>query len=1266
MARANPGDPEPDLPHFSGHGVLEASAGTGKTYTIVQLVLDMLRRGVAELPQLLVLTFTEQAASELRERIREGLVGAVRDAGPDHRATFVRALRQFQEATISTIHGFCFRALQEFGFENGLPFRLTVVDDPPLLAEALHEVQRREWPRWFGPDLPDVLAISKFPGSLAGGAPAWEGPVLKLAARLQPGVELRPRDEPIDWLGILRRWQEALRPVLDLRHATAAASAEERTDELCADLDLAACFLTNTHAAICKTFQLAEHVAARLAESPPSGPVPSLLAALPFPCTEKGEYLRNRVKKAAPPQVCQQVGLVASALETVAAEIEQLQQRLAARTVIAMRDLVRVRKLERGWVSFDDMLALVAARLADPSAEGASPDATERASPDAAAPSAPTPPRESPVSDRPAAAPAPTGVPPFLAALRARYTCALVDEFQDTDPIQWNILRRIFVETAADPTAKNHRLIIVGDPKQSIYRFRGADVQSYLEARHQLAAGSEPHPLNVNWRSTPDLIAALNRLFAGAPDAGVEPWFPPVDGIEFQPVQPPGPSKTPRSVIREDRTDRQALTLCRLTAPDRGGVALRRWKYARFIAGECRRLLENGGRLVFAQKGGAQPADRHALAPRHLCILVSSRKSIGLIQRALTAAGLASTTYKQGGLWQSDEALELLYVLEAIDRSGDRKRLRKALLTRFFGYPPEALVDFDGFDPGHPVQTLLDRCAGWALRRRFSRLFGALVEETGVTERDLAQPGGVRRVANRGQLIEALAADAYGRSRSLTALVRRLRGAVTGAGDDPDDEAAGIQRIDSDDSRIRIMTVHAAKGLEFPVVFLFENARSPRNRIDFTQFHEDRRPVFDLTRSEPGKGWHRDEEAGETLRLTYVAATRAKFKLYLPVEVGDKIKPESPDGRVSRLFPVDRTGLHAGWIDADIPPEAGSHADSPAPVSPAAAVPLLEARTPDPNLGRRRIWIESFTRLRTLVPAESPRGGLDLHALPAAPVPVFGESDPRGEDEPWRRESALLEPAPTTPDGAAGPEPLAGREFGTLLHTLLESIDFAAVGQAASPAQLDPALRAHIERETLLALGASAPPRDIDRTLDAIARLLWNALHTPLPLPGGGFRLADLPPADRIHELEFQYPAPGAPAGSETFLHGFVDLVFRRPGPTGPVYFLLDWKTNRLDGGYAPDALARSMTEENYLLQQRIYTWAVATWLQTRIPDFNFDRHFGGAFYLYLRGLNGRDADAGVFQAPQLTWRQLAHQQTRLAGAPHGFSPDSSPRGARP
>lgn len=825
-------------------------------------------------------------------------------------------------------------------------------------------------------------------------------------------------------------------------------------------------------------------------------------------------------------------------------------------TINALHEQLRDYKRQRGLQSFDDMIAAVEENL----------DADRHAD-----------------AER------------LRQMLRDRYRYGIVDEFQDTDPLQWRIFRRIFLEGGTS------KLFVVGDPKQAIFGFRGADLPTYLEAvevmRHEFGAADAP--LDTNWRSEQALLDALNCLFADGC------WFPAQERIRYVHVHAPDPGDRQGGIDKDD-SNRAPLTVVDVTKCDRVKTAHR--YYSRFVAHEIQRLLSGGSEtplITFSQK--KQPP--RPLRADDICILVSKRSEAEPVMQTLEELGIAYSFYKRTGLWQSREATHVELLLQTLAQPDERTAFRKALLTCFFRIRPEELARNPDVPADHPARELYQAWIAYAENRQWSSLCRSLLEDTGL---GFDGADGINvSVAMLRHLLAALEQAGHGLNLDLLGLLgwvrerRRLR----------ESSDANTQPMDVDRPKVKIMTIHASKGLEFLVVFLTGGFTQKAACKVPSIFRDDAgQVVIDLHGAADSQARVVRDQLSEQRRLLYVALTRAGMKLYVPKPMTPKAAWLGPVGTIlapalERACP-DKLGPTVAEVVTPEIAMSGPKGD-PKPPEPKAQPSRVRVDGDlfppvDPNLGRRRIVLRSFSSMTK------------HHLSSVGDGASFGDSALTAVDEA---------DAPLDRDDV-----LRGPVFGDMVHNVMETIDFTAVGRCAKPDELlRPGEHSRKlideEVETGLPLLRSRVPSDLlaQACRQQIAELAWHALRTPLSALGGP--LWEIPLADRRAEIEFLYPEHGDAKVDERFITGFMDLVFRK----NKKYYLLDWKTNLLPN-YGPEQLQRSMADSDYHRQYRLYLQAIRRWLERVTGSADaFGKHFGGVYYLYLRGMNGRDDTTGVF-----------------------------------
>ena len=1196
---------------LTGIQLVEASAGTGKTFSIAALYTRIVVERRATVRDILVMTFTRAATRELRERIRRWLATAARIAtspgladanDPVHKtitAIIERAVSQgepreevsrrlriaatcIDEAAITTIHGFSQRAAAEHAFDSALPFdRGQQVDD----AEAFDEAVRDYWRR---------RVIGAPPVEAYGFAALWPAPDA-LRRAIEPALK-RPRAviEGTDNDRIRHHILEARRLWRD--HAA-------RLRHVLLDIETAGGF----------------HGGRKLGKAVASRGVDALLDELEATLCHEPPCIPEWVDSLAPETVANQLtkrGKAAwaasppePALIPALAALRPLPRLLELRHAVnEVRDLAATRKLARRQFTFDDMIATLHRAVT----EGA-------------------------------------GASVLADAMHNRWPWALVDEFQDTDPAQYEILQRIYRDR------RHGALTLVGDPKQAIYAFRGGDVFAYLKAAGD---AGQRHTLAVNHRSTGGLLTAVQKLFRAG---GGDPFL--VDGISFTPVEPGRAGGDRRLVVGEDRDEVPPLTIWPLLDEERPQKAACEARLADATTARIVEFLDPRRNAVFIAAGGG----RRAVAPGDIAVLVNNNAQAADMQRRLARHGVPAVCLHQQSVFETTEAEEIERVVRAVAAPADEDAVRAALATTLLGFRLTPLMALATDEVRW--QRELDRFQAAHQRWRSAGILPALrpfIQAAG--PRLLALEDGERRVANYLQLAELLQqadSETFGSDGLLRWLADSRRHPRK------DDSADSEQlRLESDEDLVRIATIHKAKGLQYPVVFLpftpwLGAGGKPLDPPHI--FHRDSTPRLDYIGDEDGDAGRRAvlEHRAEALRLLYVAVTRAEQACFIAWGVtngapnaalatllhrDDGIEPTAWDKGNRRFAPLsaaavrDRLDALAAGAGTTIaitdPPElTNSHRYCSFP-----ARPLAGARTDLP--APRPPWsVLSYSR---------------LVAHTGYAVPTSGADDE--SRDPAR--GALSATSPNSSATATAGEEIErlprGTAFGTAVHALLEGADFPRWPPPGSGA--DDRLLAHVAA-TLRNHGIRpADTGEPGAVVAATAELVSRCLHTPLPEIGP---LAAVPEPRRQAELEFVLglatrgrPGDGGAHGAANagalvdrlqaagysdpipdeqrsrvlrgLLHGFIDLVVE----SGGRYHVIDYKTNHLGprrADYAPPPLAAAIRGGHYDLQYLLYLVALHRHLAHRLPGYDPRHHLGGALYLFPRGMDGQTADYGVF-----------------------------------
>ncbi|KVM79514.1 exodeoxyribonuclease V subunit beta [Burkholderia ubonensis] len=1185
---------------LDGVNQIEASAGTGKTWNICALYVRLLLEKDLGADQILVVTFTKAATAELHERIRGRLAQLAHalDTGDDGGDPFIarlvdttlgdggaldpetaakrirRALRAFDQAAIHTIHAFCQRALQEAPFAAAMPFAFEMqADDAALRFELAADFWRTRV---------EPMA-ARWPGFAAWLVESGAGPAAldaQLARRLK---------KPLAAL----RWDGVAEPD-ETAEAAAAECFAEAARIWAAERDALDALLRAAQPALNQRSHKPEAIADALDAWAAHFAQADATAALPKAALKLTHTALVKATKKGGATPVHPFFEIADALDAAVAAAEAVQRArwlalIAAWLDDAPRELAE-RKRTRRIVSFDDLLANLYHALHEH---------------------------------------------PWLAdTLRAHYPAALIDEFQDTDPLQFAIFDRIF--------APGGPLFLVGDPKQAIYSFRAADLHTYLAAR---ARASACYTLAVNQRSTPAIVDACNRFFQSNPRAFV------LDGLDYYPVRAGTRVRAPLA----DETDAGPAGDFRIwTLPDGDGVWLKRDAQA-YAAQACAAEI---ARLMRGARDGRVRLGDTPLSPGDVAVLVQTHKQGSLVKRELARWGIGSVELAQASVFSTGDAEQLERVLAAIDAPGDLRRLRAALASDWFGLDAHALWrmeqggdDAPGADAaavgaanGADAMSWVERFSRYRLvwrERGFAVMWRTFTRELRIAERLMAGADGERRVTDVNHLAELTQARASAQPGIAPTLRWLAAQRLDGGGEDAQ------LRLESDRNLVQIVTVHKSKGLEYAIVFCpFLNDGALREPFasglpDAREYHDEAGDAVlhygcDDAAAEHAARQALREQAAERARLVYVALTRAVYRCYLVAGpyLSSRSTRESRRSVLNWLV-AGGGGSFDAWLDE--PPDdaaleqawralaGGSVSVAPLPV-PARRERLAAGHDANEALAARLAsrllrdaWrMASFSSLTASMAREE------------AGVAAVPEDDLRPDHD------ALAALAPDDDPGDAWPEAAPpdddilvfprGAAAGECLHRLFELSDFTDPGSWHAAA-----LGALHDRPV------EAEPELGERLPAMMARLVDDVVRTEL-VPG--MRLAGLDPARRLNEMGFLFAAPsldlsalrrllvahgypdvaleaGVLAG---YIKGFIDMIVEHDGR----FWIVDWKSNHLGNtpdAYGPRALDAAMADHAYHLQALLYTVALHRYLRGRLRDYDYDTHVAGYLYLFVRGV---------------------------------------------
>jgi exodeoxyribonuclease V beta subunit len=1153
---------------LNGFQVIEASAGCGKTYALSTLFVRLLTEVGIKAEEILVVTFTDAAAGELKTRIRQRIQDSLNRAtdtdtdtespGPSYRQKLREALLQMDNAPISTIHGFCKQTLTYQAFESGMPFRSVLeADTKAVFDEIACDFYVKNTA--FRPGLfVEYLDLCKFgPNDLASLLRTVSG---RRDLVILPDIEpvLDPSDEYSEAFfsakKILASDREGLEAALS---ASPIDKRSYRRDRVSSWLDRLERILSFAH----PTLSLINDDLKRFTSSAIGEKVRS------------GDPPRHDFIDVADLLVRTEVGFDKMLIQFKRIFVDE-----------SLLILARIKK-ERSIHTFDDLLQTLHAALEGPSAES------------------------------------------LKSALRDRFKAVLIDEFQDTDSIQFDIFNRAFGGT-------DMPFFVIGDPKQSIYRFRGGDIFTYFRASR--AACERRFGLTINWRSDPSIIKAVNTLFSST----TNPFL--ADEIPFSPV-----SSRPGAKDAFPVNERQGALEIRFVSRADANVQADKLIPQTFAD---REMLDQITADISSLLG-RRDNDGSEIVPTRIAVLVRTNEQAKKVRDALQRRGISSLLLKEESVFETDEATEIRLLLVALQSPFDLTALRTVLSTRLFSL--EALEIKSQFEDSNKWER-------WAFfmsvcRRLFlqSGMFLVLksileLEIDGVTRGEalLGSAGGERAVTNYRHLCELIE--------------RRPKGCLLGEGlnlwfdrqceharDGREDEDDTELRIKSDAEGVLVLTMHKSKGLEFDIVFCpyLWHVSADSRRKTCSLFHDPKNERLTLNLSKEPERAHLKQERfeieAENVRLAYVALTRARqrcivvtgaFKTLAASPIGrlfHGLTPETPSSKTDEELLDDLKILESDSEGAIRVSSLFSNLfelekKDPPPIQKKLSSRVFNGRIPMPKVTLSFTGLTSFSlesddeneRADTFVAIEN--NHQDREVMDAS------SPDPSNETA-----KSLL----NFDRGAAA---------GTCLHSIFENLDFEAPDHG-------------VVKKILQKFGYKE-----EWTSPLITDLL-TVLEKPLKSGDVELSLSRISTGKRLNELSFLFPvrrissltqplsylfeayctkAGGAYAEALSrlsapslagYMKGFVDLVFEYRGK----YFIVDYKSNFLGNSikdYHPSALAGAMAEHHYYLQYHLYTAALHRRLGSALKDYSYEEHFGGVFYLFIRGMTGLKEDLfGVF-----------------------------------
>jgi exodeoxyribonuclease V beta subunit len=1147
---------------LKGVNLIEASAGTGKTYAIAMLVLRfVVEQGIA-IDKVLVVTFTKAATEELKDRVRSRLAEAKRalDGHTDTidstvidwlanlgmepelvKQRLAMALLNIDQAGIFTIHGFCQRVLREHALESGQLFDAELTDDLALIKQACaDDFWRRQIYNRSVWEAAVLTAGYKTPDQL-----------LASVDFIADHVSIYPLVENLD--AVLKELQR----LADLAKIELEQCAKSLIDNF-ADQKFKSSYTETFERHYCA---LKNWLQGHTTQIPGS----DALALL----TENGikDALNGTKFKANKTQTGdQRKADYFAGLKINTAAFDALAKAFEKITLIFRRTLLETLRVELdkrlqqlNVMSFDNLITRLAEALQWENGTL------------------------------------------LTAELQQRFEVALIDEFQDTDDSQWFIFSSVFA-------APSQYLYLIGDPKQAIYKFRGADIYSYLDAQKQ---AEYKFTLGKNWRSHPQLVDAVNALFQR------ERAFL-LEDLAFHDVEPAksandgelhfaGQAIAPMMLWQLPESDSKTG----FWRPDRKGAAE---VISIAVVNEVASLLTDDYRLQ---------TDNRTLQPKDIAILVRTNSQARDYQAALRSAGVPSVINSTESVFASQEAADLYMLLQAIASPGDSGVLKQALTLNWFDLDGQTFYQLINNETAIDswMSRFLSYYQDWqqtGLMAMMQRLLAQEKIRASVSKTLMAE----RQLTNLYHLIELVQQAAVDEHLGINKTLDWLRTAITKADRDKSSAENQQLRLESDDDAVKIVTMHRSKGLEYSVVFcpcLWQRSNRLNNEKSLikchvlTLEHENKGRMivdlgsddFELHRAQAIK-----EELAEDLRVFYVAVTRAKYRCYI-AWADVRSEKAANDSAMAWLL---------GFADADFDRQQAILRAFKDQAEHAFDYRLLDVPGAITGIYQKTVAHAEYLakkRKRSLYTNWQMSSYTALSALSLDEAPELPEDKAREQQD--KPEQAPME----LPRGA---------HTGNVVHDLLENNVFSDLAKRRDiSVQRDKACQ-------LYGLKLEQP--------EMIDALLQAVVATPLSDADADFCLMNVPENRCLKEMPFYLSMQALDASQINlilqdtpafqpltskqmcgYLTGFIDLICEYKG----LYYVMDYKTNGLPD-YKPDTLTHAMREHNYGLQYWIYTVVLHRYLQNRLPDYDYETHFGGVRYLFVRGMQSELAMSGVYQ----------------------------------
>lgn len=1201
--------------HFGDNLFIDASAGTGKTYTIQQLVAKLVRgdkrHAGIPLSKILIVTYTDKATGELRDRIRQKMEDCIAE---ENLECYREALQNIHTAPIFTIHSFCQKVLHDFAYEAGSSFNMDVVSDDGI-KNLIQRLIRDKWS--FEPDFMNLMNSSDLKMDLFVKNFVNAANHLLLDHDVKCYVpDFRTLESFLNWIPGAR---ESWNVLLQNKNEVYEEKLKTKTNKLkISDFIEAIKAFDGTDKLFPRTFTKKWRGVWNSDE---------LNDAVEFFFDLKDKNLQKE-------------------------SIKPFQQFIFNHED-ELVELWQKEKHQGKSQSFSDMINAVHDSIMN-------------------------------------------GNGGLVKKLRETYRYAIIDEFQDTNQLQWDIFKTIFLNVPQKNGCSENNIVVVGDPKQSIFSFQGADVDVY---RHAIAEIQDENGrrLSTNNRSSDDIIDACNELFQGD-------FF---ENGDFQDSQrPPAERRKLSPTLNGEPTP--PLWISDLSDE---------FEFADFAVRkivECCAPDANNPSKTSLQVFDKDKKDLRNVRFSDFAILSRTRSEMEAMENAMAQLGIPYARYKDTNLFYGKECaywISLLKALDAPDFSNwNRKFLNEALITDFFRVPLESVENEAFVNPTGRVMSLFIAWRKLVAKRRWAELQESIYQKTEI-DKYLSRPATLQQLAKIKQIGSYIFDYLYNNHVSIEEVIKHLQG-LANASEDVDDADGNLVAKGSDFDAVNLMTIHSSKGLAFPIAIITGGLRGDSNR-------KEREPYAFNANGKKFIGFDakishetsKCEDHAEWRRLIYVAYTRAEalmivpqYKIWYNENKGEENKEN--EGNDASVKVADETAGAAKWTLKESSPFAFL----------ARAIERLThtkyARMPENNsfaLKKEDNYKDLVTQILRNAKNETSDTKLlpdfeqlqqrvneaciyqysysslaarkrkieskaESHEYGNAEISVDGNRTNREEDSQYENEfdesfvkslsaevksilidnaEALVQPCENYDKNAVvadDAEYPRGANLGDALHKVFENLDFEAVGNLPDEkaAFEDVSLRNLITEKYQ---GNSIHIQDHPEWNELTAGFVWNTMNAELPeihgdaATGKTFTLKDLPAKSRRAEMCFHLDShdPSESSWMNRFCKGFIDLMFVRKDDDGEdVYSILDWKSDVMeDAEYGDKEAIAKKIEDDYSVQRVLYSYLLIKWLKHFYQGLSeeqiFKKHFGGIYYALVRGTKANTSNGIYCQ----TWKSF-------------------------